>query len=38
MPNKELKRIILKWQKWLSTQRNYSTHTLQGYLSDLEIF
>ncbi|MBR5154586.1 MAG: tyrosine recombinase XerC [Alphaproteobacteria bacterium] len=38
MPNKELKNIISKWQKWLLTQRNYSKHTLQSYLSDLEIF
>ena len=38
MPNKELKKIISKWQDWLILQRNYSLHTAQSYLSDLYIF
>jgi len=38
MPDKELKRIILRWLDWLEVQRNYSENTIQSYLSDLEIF
>ena len=36
--NKELSSIIDKWVDWLRTQRNYSTHTIMSYLSDLNIF
>ena len=38
MPDKELKKLIQRWTEWLRTQRNYSSHTIQSYLSDLEIF
>ncbi len=38
MPDRELKRLIQRWIEWLRTQRNYSIHTIQSYLSDLEIF
>ncbi|MBR2274298.1 MAG: tyrosine recombinase XerC [Alphaproteobacteria bacterium] len=36
--NKELSSIIDQWVDWLRTQRNYSTHTIMSYLSDLNIF
>lgn len=38
MPDKELKKRIRQWVEWLQVQRNYSEHTIQSYLSDLEIF
>ena len=38
MPNEELKKIIKKWQEWLTIQRNYSPNTIQSYLTDIEIF
>lgn len=38
MPDKELSEIIERWVNWLATQRNYSPHTISGYLSDLTIF
>ena len=38
MPSKELKKIISRWQDWLTLQRNCSEHTIQSYLSDLYIF
>ena len=38
MPDTELEKIINRWQGWLQTQRNYSEHTMQSYLSDLMIF
>lgn len=31
-------KLIQRWTEWLRTQRNYSSHTIQSYLSDLEIF
>ena len=38
MPDTELKKIILQWQEWLISVRNYSSHTAQSYLNDLNIF
>jgi integrase/recombinase XerC len=38
MPDKELANLIDRWIEWLKTQRNYSNHTINGYLSDLKIF
>ena len=38
MPDTELKKIILQWQEWLISVRNYSPHTAQSYLNDLNIF
>lgn len=38
MPDKELTNLINRWLEWLKTQRNYSDHTINGYLSDLKIF
>lgn len=38
MPDKELTKVIARWMEWLRTQRNYSPHTLKGYLSDINIF
>jgi len=38
MPNRELAKIIARWVEWLKVQRNYSTHTVSSYLSDLNIF
>ena len=38
MPDTELKKIILQWQEWLISVRNYSLHTAQSYLNDLNIF
>ena len=38
MPDKELKKIIIQWQEWLINGRNYSKHTAQSYLNDLNIF
>ena len=38
MPDKELKKRIRQWVEWLQVQTNYSEHTIQSYLSDLEIF
>ncbi|MCM1323656.1 MAG: tyrosine recombinase XerC [Acetobacter sp.] len=38
MADKELTQIIARWTEWLRTQRNYSTHTISSYLSDLKIF
>lgn len=38
MPDTELQKIIARWQEWLKTQRNYSLHTIQSYISDLAIF
>lgn len=37
MPNKELTEIIQRWVEWLKIQRNYSSHTIDSYLSDLNI-
>ena len=36
--DKELSYQVERWQEWLKTQRNYSDHTIQNYLSDLTIF
>ena len=38
MPDTELEKIVKRWVEWLRTQRNYSTHTISSYLSDLNIF
>ena len=38
MLDRELKKQIQRWIDWLRTQRNYSPHTIQSYVSDLEIF
>jgi len=38
MPDTELEKIINRWLEWLKTQRNYSEHTIDSYLSDLNIF
>lgn len=38
MPDKELANLINRWLEWLKTQRNYSSHTINSYLSDLKIF
>lgn len=38
MPNEELRKIIKKWQDWLTIQRNYSNNTTQSYLNDIETF
>ncbi len=38
MPDKELQKLVKRWIEWLSVQRNYSSHTIQSYQSDLEIF
>lgn len=38
MPDTELEKIIQRWQEWLQIQRNYSNHTIQSYLSDVNIF
>ena len=38
MPNTELKKIIERWTEWLQIQRNYSSHTVQSYQSDVNIF
>ena len=38
MPDKELKKIIIQWQEWLINGCNYSKHTAQSYLNDLNIF
>lgn len=38
MPNNELTKIVERWLEWLRTQRNYSQHTIDSYLSDLNIF
>lgn len=38
MPNKELTEMITRWIEWLKIQRNYSSHTINSYLSDLNIF
>ena len=35
---KELQQIISQWQNYLSSQRNYSIHTRDSYLSDLNHF
>jgi len=37
MPDTELEKIINRWLEWLKTQRNYSEHTIESYLSDLNI-
>ena len=34
----KIKKIIDEWQYYLGTQRNYSKHTLQSYLNDLNHF
>ncbi len=36
--DRELKKEIQRWIEWLKSQRNYSPHTIQSYVSDLEIF
>lgn len=38
MIDDKLAQIIKRWQEWLKNQRNYSEHTIQSYLSDLNIF
>ncbi len=38
MLDRELKKQMQRWIEWLRTQRNYSPHTIQSYVSDLEIF
>lgn len=38
MSNQEVKKIVERWTEWLRTQRNYSQHTIDSYLSDLNIF
>ncbi len=38
MPDKELAASIERWTEWLRTQRNYSSHTISSYLSDINIF
>lgn len=38
MLDRELKKQMQRWIDWLRTQRNYSPHTIQSYVSDLEIF
>lgn len=38
MLDKELKKQMQRWIDWLQTQRNYSPHTIQSYVSDVEIF
>lgn len=38
MPDKELIKSIERWTEWLRTQRNYSSHTISSYLSDINIF
>ena len=38
MPDKELEKLIKRWVDWLETQKNYSSHTVSSYLSDLNIF
>jgi len=38
MLSKELTTYIEKWAEWLKTQKNYSKHTIDSYLSDLNIF
>lgn len=38
MPDNELTQLINNWEDWLKTQRNYSSHTISSYLSDLNIF
>lgn len=38
MPDKELTEAINRWTEWLRTQRNYSSHTISSYLSDINIF
>lgn len=37
MPDTELEKVINRWLEWLKTQRNYSEHTIESYLSDLNI-
>lgn len=38
MQDKDLTEVVHRWSEWLRTQRNYSSHTITSYLSDLNIF
>ncbi|RYE05882.1 MAG: tyrosine recombinase XerC [Rickettsiaceae bacterium] len=38
MYQSDIKNLIIKWQNYLTVQKNYSTHTLTSYTHDMENF